>query len=169
MFGSSNPPGTSFRVQSSLDTSFLVTGATGFGTIEFDFMFSCSGGNPAVDNGRPLLRISNGSDSAGNQFAGFTCLSVIGPSPNPGTLVIPFEFGVTPVRVEMDTFPLQYFVSQFFCCEGTLGARSMTATARVFDNSGFEVTDARLLEIPEPRAVWLLALSLAARVRPRRT
>ena len=142
----------SFQTEAYLDQYFLVSGGTGAGTLVFDFTIACGGANLAVDVGRPLLRISNGVDTVQNPRAGESCLQP--PSfGQPGSINIPFIFGTTPIRVEMDSFPV--FMFQMFEFGGTQTHR-MTAVVRILDSNGLEVTNGALLPIPEPSAGWLL-------------
>ena len=117
---------------------------------------SCSGNNATVDNGRPQIRVDNGSQSAENVNGGAGCI-IPGPSlSTPATISIPFVFNTTTLRVEMTAFPVYSAPVNFEAAAG--GQRHLDATVRFLDLDGFEIEGAALVEVPEPGAIWLLGV-----------
>jgi hypothetical protein len=152
-----------FTTRAYLDEYFLTFGGAGAGTLVFDFGFGCANSNASVDSGRPLLKVTNGSNTVQNNAASFSCLPISGPVGSP--ISIPFVFG-DQIRVELDTFPVIGGNAQEL---GSFQTHSITATARILDSNGQEVVGGALVAIPEPGAILPLGALLVVFVRRHRT
>ena len=140
-----------------MDT-YYVLGGTGIGRIDLSFVANCGSG---FNNVQPPISLSDGITTLVNPHVGSPCI-LSGP-PNTGILTLPFEFGITPLTVSLDTTQLAAAVNF-----APIYTRSATATARIYDAQGIELPGAYLVPTPEPGGLVLVGSALAATLVNRR-